>query len=140
MIGSSDYDDWIELRTNPGDHPISPGYSGSGLVLDGGEEEIVGIVVYGHIDTEHHGTRVAWMLPVARIIEYIPGIGQFVSPEDGDGAAIRKALADEVARLFAGEWCGTAVITGGGSRAVRSWSACDLAIDAVGRAPRRCGG
>lgn len=138
VAGPSAYDDWIQLWTMPGVHPISKGYSGAGVIDDDGE--VVGIAVEGFVDTEHQGTLACWMLPVEKIIDYIPFTKRYTRPHDEDapgslaqvGDAARSALAREVHRLFTGDWYGTVVVTGGGTRAVRSWPV-DLTVDAAGR-------
>lgn len=136
VVGTTGYDDWIALRVESGDHPITEGYSGGGVVLDDGAE-VAGIVVSGYIDTEHQGMRVGWMLPVSRIVRYIPSVERLggldhdsVTPRP-PGTAVHSALAREVDRLFSGDWRGTAVVTGNGSGAVGPLPV-TLSVDAAG--------
>jgi Trypsin-like peptidase domain len=117
LAGASYDGEWVEMHALRQDRSqwVTHGYSGAG-VADTARGDVIGIVVA----VRESGLSVnAWMMPVETIAGYLPAVRSFV--DDGLGpawtpppeAAVDVALGQEISRLFAGLWSGTAVITGG---------------------------
>ncbi len=115
---------------------IEEGFSGAGVVADGGEfdKHVIGIVVRDFVNGE---ARAAWMLPTETMLAHIRLLKPYVAGEPttilsapanglpGAGVGMPSdpgtlAMAHELAELLRSGWAGTVLLVGGSATGT-SW-------------------